>query len=404
MQYHDWTMSMRKVAVIIVAAGRGARAGEASGPKQYRMIGGQPVLRRSISAFAGVPALGSGLVVVVHPDDRDLFAAATSGLDPSVASVDGGATRQDSVRCGLEALEAFAPDIVLIHDAARPFVDAGTIARVIAAVGDGHGAIPATAVSDTLKRSSETGHIAGTVDREGLFAAQTPQGFPYRAILEAHRAAAKAGLGAFTDDAAIAEWAGLSVKLVEGSPENLKLTRNEDIVRADRILKGEAQMIDVRTGNGYDVHQLVDGDQVTLCGVSIPHDQTLLGHSDADVCLHALTDALLATCGAGDIGTHFPPSDEQWRGAASHIFVRRAVEIVREHGGRIANADITLICEAPKVAPHREAMRLAVAEMTGLELFRVSVKATTNETIGFVGRREGIAALATASVIYGEAK
>ena len=392
-------MSNPKVAVIIVAAGRGARAGQAAGPKQYREIGGQTVLRRSISAFPDVP--GDGLVVVIHPEDRDLFAEATRGIVPAVQAVDGGVTRQDSVRCGLEALEALSPDIVLIHDAARPFVDAATIARVIAAVTDGRGAIPATAVSDTLKRSSEAGHIAGTVDREGLFAAQTPQGFPYRAILAAHRAAAVAGLGAFTDDAAIAEWAGLSVTLVEGSPENLKLTRNEDIVRADRILRGN-RMIDVRTGNGYDVHQLVEGDQVTLCGVSIPHDQTLLGHSDADVCLHALTDALLATCGAGDIGTHFPPSEEEWRGAASHIFVRRAVEIVRENGGRIANADITLICEAPKVAPHREAMRQAVAEMTGLDLFRVSVKATTNETIGFVGRREGIAALATVSVIYGE--
>ncbi|GGD25075.1 bifunctional 2-C-methyl-D-erythritol 4-phosphate cytidylyltransferase/2-C-methyl-D-erythritol 2,4-cyclodiphosphate synthase [Aureimonas glaciei] len=397
-------MSKRKVAVIIVAAGRGARAGQSAGPKQYRRIGGRTVLERSISAFADVTDLAAGLVVVIHPEDRDPFAAATSGFAAPVATVPGGATRQGSVLCGLEALEAFSPDIVLIHDAARPFVDGATIARVIDGIGDETGAIPATAVSDTLKRATQAGHIDDTVDRESLFAAQTPQGFPYRAILAAHRAAAAAGLGAFTDDAAIAEWAGLAVRLVEGSPENLKLTRNEDIIRADRILRGEAAMIDVRTGNGYDVHQLVDGDHVTLCGVSIPHDQTLLGHSDADVCLHALTDALLATCGAGDIGTHFPPSDEQWRGAASHIFVRRAVEIVRENGGRIANADITLICEAPKVAPHREAMRQTVAEMTGLDLFRVSVKATTNETIGFVGRREGIAALATVSVIYGEAR
>ncbi|BDA84668.1 bifunctional enzyme IspD/IspF [Aureimonas sp. SA4125] len=397
-------MPNSKVAVIIVAAGRGARAGQAAGPKQYREIGGRTVLARSIDAFATTADLGDRLVVVIHPDDRDRFELATASSRQPVRSVDGGATRQDSVRRGLEALTDLEPDIVLIHDAARPFVDAGTIARVVAGVGNAWGAIPAMAVSDTLKRAGDAGDITETVDRAGLYAAQTPQGFPYAAVLAAHRAAAEAGLDAFTDDAAIAEWAGMAVRLVEGSPENLKLTRNEDIIRADRILRGEAELIDVRTGNGYDVHQLVDGDHVTLCGVRITHDQTLLGHSDADVCLHALTDALLATCGAGDIGTHFPPSEEEWRGAASHIFVRRAVEIVREHGGRIANADITLICEAPKVAPHREAMRRAVAEMTGLDLFRVSVKATTNETIGFVGRREGIAALATASVIYGEGR
>ncbi|MBC8129700.1 MAG: 2-C-methyl-D-erythritol 2,4-cyclodiphosphate synthase, partial [Rhizobiaceae bacterium] len=269
-------------------------------------------------------------------------------------------------------------------------------------VGPGVGALPAMPVADTLKRSASDGTIAETVDRTSLFGAQTPQGFLFGEIRDAHRAAASAGRADFTDDAAIAEWAGMTVRLVEGSPDNLKLTRADDIQRADRSLARVPAMIDVRTGNGYDVHQLVPGDHVTLCGVRIAHDRTLSGHSDADVGLHALTDALLATCGAGDIGDHFPPSDPQWRGAASHIFVRHAVALVTRHGGRLCNADVTLISEAPKIAPHREAMRMAIADMTGLALERVSVKATTNETIGFVGRREGIAAIATASVVYGD--
>ncbi|MEP0508854.1 MAG: 2-C-methyl-D-erythritol 2,4-cyclodiphosphate synthase, partial [Aurantimonas coralicida] len=247
-------------------------------------------------------------------------------------------------------------------------------------------------------------HIAATVDRRDLYAAQTPQGFPFAAICAAHEAAAASGRDDFTDDASIAEWAGLPVRLVEGLAENVKLTTARDIALADERMRGIRSMIDVRTGNGYDVHRLVAGDHVTLCGIAIPHDQALDGHSDADVGLHALTDALLATCGAGDIGDHFPPSDPQWRGAPSRIFVEKAVEIVRAKGGRIMNADISLICEAPKIAPHRAAMCAAIAAMTGLDAERVSVKATTNETIGFVGRREGIAAIATASVSYGETR
>jgi 2-C-methyl-D-erythritol 4-phosphate cytidylyltransferase/2-C-methyl-D-erythritol 2,4-cyclodiphosphate synthase len=394
-------MPDRRTAAVILAAGRGERAGQsAEGPKQYRPLAGEAVLTHTLRAFAQ-SALVETIVVVIHPDDVSLFEAASAAIDAELIVVHGGATRQASVHCGIEALAGIGPDIVLLHDGARPFIDTATIARVIAAVDDGIGALPALAIADTLKRASDDGIVADTVDRRHLFSAQTPQGFPYPAIRAAHAAAAAEGRSDFTDDAAVAEWAGMAVRLVEGAPENVKLTRQDDIVRADRTMRG-MHVIDVRTGNGYDVHQLVPGDHVTLCGVRIAHDQTLLGHSDADVGLHALTDALLATCGEGDIGTHFPPSDPQWRGAASHIFVRHAVKLLREHGGRICNVDITLISEAPKVAPHRAAMVAALAEMTGLEPFRVSVKATTNETIGFVGRREGIAAIATASVVYGD--
>ncbi|UIJ74094.1 bifunctional 2-C-methyl-D-erythritol 4-phosphate cytidylyltransferase/2-C-methyl-D-erythritol 2,4-cyclodiphosphate synthase [Aurantimonas sp. HBX-1] len=389
-------------AAIIVAAGRGERAGQsAEGPKQYRNIGGIPVLRRTIEQFLAHSGIDR-VAVVVHPDDRALLSAALGNRLSQVMVVEGGPTRQSSVRRGLEALaSAPEPQTVLIHDGVRPFVDAALIDRTLAAVGATTGVIPAIAVADTLKRGAADGIIEATIDRRSLFAAQTPQAFPFAAIRAAHAAAAGEARE-FTDDASIAEWAGMSVRLVEGSADNVKLTTARDIALADERLKGTHRMIDVRTGNGYDVHRLTQGDHVTLCGVSIPHDGGLDGHSDADVGLHALTDALLATCGAGDIGDHFPPSDPQWRGAASHIFVEKAVAIVRGKGGRIMNADISLICEAPKIAPHREAMRQAIAAMTGLDLDRVSVKATTNEAIGFVGRREGIAAIATASVAYGE--
>ena len=397
-----------RIAAVIVAAGRGERAGQSvEGPKQYRRVGGRAVIAHTLEVFADHPRIDR-IILVIHRDDHALLARAIGEMEPRISAVEGGATRQDSVRRGLEALVPMAPRTVLIHDAVRPFIDAATVDRVLAAIDERTGAIPAIAVADTLKKTGAGGFaplIASTVDRNGLFAAQTPQGFGYEAILSAHRAAAESSSCDFTDDASIAEWAGLPVRIVPGLVENVKLTTARDIAMADeRLSRNEASMIDVRTGNGYDVHQLVAGDHVTLCGVAIPHDQTLAGHSDADVGLHALTDALLATCGAGDIGDHFPPSDPQWRGAASRIFVEKAVAVVAEKGGRIMNADISLICEAPKIAPHREAMRQAIAAMTGLSLDRVSVKATTNETIGFVGRREGIAAIATASVVYGEAK
>ena len=389
--------------VVIVAAGRGERAGaHAEGPKQYRRIGGRPVISHTLDLFVKWPQ-ARRIVVVIHPDDEALLETALAAALPAGARlsvVHGGATRQQSVLAGLEALADAGISHVLIQDAVRPFVDAALLDRILAAFDSGARAVlPAVPVADTLKRADAAGHVGETVSRAGLYAAQTPQSFDYAVILDAHRQAAASGLGDFTDDAAIAEWAGVPVRLVEGSAGNVKLTLQKDIAMADARLS--AALPDVRTGNGYDVHQLVEGDGVTLCGVLIPHDQRLSGHSDADVALHALTDALLATCGAGDIGDHFPPSDPQWKGAASRIFLEHAARIVRENGGTIMNADVSLIAEAPKVGPHREAMRRNLSEFLGIALERCSVKATTNEKIGFVGRREGIAAIATATVVYG---
>ena len=391
-----------RFAVIIVAAGRGERAGSPEeGPKQYRPIGGRAVIVHTLDTFADWPSTAQ-IVVVIHPDDKALFRAAASRIRfaADITTVHGGATRQMSVLAGLQAAADLNATHVLIHDAVRPFVDHALLQRIADALANGAGCVlPATAVADTLKRSSSHGLVIETVSRAGLFAAQTPQAFALPAILAAHRAAANSGRTDFTDDASIAEWAGLPVHLIEGSPDNVKLTVKRDIAMADEKFLHTA-LPDVRTGNGYDVHQLEPGDGVTLCGIFIPHDQRLQGHSDADVALHALTDALLATCGAGDIGDHFPPSDMQWKGAASHIFLEHAAKIVREHGGTIMNADVTLIAEAPKIGPHRQEMREKLAEILAISLDRCSVKATTNETIGFVGRREGIASIATATVVF----
>lgn len=389
--------------IVIVAAGRGERAGsQQDGPKQYRLVGGRPVISHTLDVFATWPRQKT-IVVVIHPDDEALFQQALGHLADNrrtVTLVHGGPTRQLSVLAGLKALEASRITHVMIQDAVRPFVDHALLDRCFSALADGAEAVlPAVAVADTLKRGSPDGKVVDTVSRTGLFAAQTPQCFRFEPILSAHAQAAASGRADFTDDASIAEWAGMPVTLVEGSVDNIKLTLKRDISMADEKLSRNI-LPDVRTGNGYDVHQLVDGDGVTLCGVFIPHDQKLLGHSDADVALHALTDALLATCGAGDIGDHFPPSDPQWKGAASRIFLEHAAKIVRDHGGTIMNADISLIAEAPKVGPHRQAMRENLAAMLDISLDRCSVKATTNEKIGFVGRREGIAAIATATVVY----
>lgn len=388
----------KDTAVVIVAAGRGERAGQEGGPKQYRLVGGVPVIRRTVEAFASC-GLAGRIIVVVHRDDDKLAAEALAGIDGNISLVTGGATRQASTLLGLQALADNPPAQVMIHDAVRPFIDRELLARILTALGGENGAIPALAVSDTLKKADKK-VICGTVERAGLYAAQTPQAFPFLAILKAHLSAAESGRSDFTDDASICEWAGIPVNIVEGSPENVKLTWKRDIELADERLSSYSAFPDVRTGNGYDVHSFEPGDHVTLCGVDIPHDAKLNGHSDADVALHALTDALLATRGAGDIGTHFPPSDPQWRGAASSIFVKHAVSIVRAAGGRIANADITLICEAPKVGPHRQAMTAVLSEILDIDADRVSVKATTNEKLGFIGRKEGIAAIATATVVY----
>jgi 2-C-methyl-D-erythritol 4-phosphate cytidylyltransferase / 2-C-methyl-D-erythritol 2,4-cyclodiphosphate synthase len=315
--------------------------------------------------------------------------------------VTGGATRQASVLRGLVAFEGSGITHVMIHDAVRPFFTPRLLdACRDALLGGERAVLPVTAVADTLKRGTPENYCDGTVPRAGLYAAQTPQSFEYDLILAGHRAAAAAEQSDFTDDAAIAEWQEIPVKLVEGDRDNIKLTLARDIELADERLRG-AMIPDIRTGNGYDVHQLVEGDGVTLCGIKIPHSQMLKGHSDADVALHALTDALLATCGAGDIGDHFPPSDPQWKGAPSRIFLEHAAKIVREHGGTIMNADVSVIAEAPKIGPHRESMRKMLSDMLGIDLERCSVKATTNEKIGFVGRGEGIAAIATATVAYG---
>lgn len=391
------------IGILIVAAGRGERAGSASdGPKQYRVIGERPVISETLSRFLSWPQCGP-IVVVIHPDDQALFDRSVAGLPhfKQLRSVYGGATRQASVLKGLEAFADTGISHVMIQDAVRPFVSLALLDRVREALADGADAVlPATAVADTLKRGSKDGFSIETVDRAGLYAAQTPQSFAFEPILAAHRAAAKSGISDFTDDASIAEWAEIPVKLVEGDRENVKLTLARDIELAHEKLMKQ-QLPDVRTGNGYDVHQLEPGDGVTLCGVFIPHDHKLKGHSDADVALHALTDALLATCGAGDIGDHFPPSDPQWRGAPSKIFLAHAAKIVREHGGTIMNADVSLIAEEPKIGPHRQDMRQALANILGIDLERCSVKATTNEKIGFIGRGEGIAAIATATVVYG---
>ena len=391
-------MTAGRIGAVIVAAGRGERAGQsAEGPKQYRHIGGRPVIRRTLEAFLAHPRIDV-VAVAIHEDDGALFAEAAGELAGRVIAIPGGVTRQASTRAALLALRDSGVDAVLIHDGVRPFIDGALIDRVIDGLDGGHGSLPALAVSDTLKRAAD-GVVGTTVPRDGLFAAQTPQGFVFGPILAAHERAHAAGREDFTDDAAIAEWACIPVRLVEGSPDNVKLTWAREIEMANARLSA-GQLPDVRTGNGYDVHCFAEGDHVTLCGVAIPHGKRLSGHSDADVALHALTDALLATCGAGDIGTHFPPSDMRWKGAASRIFVEEAVRIVREKGGRIANADITLIAEAPKIGPHRAAMVAELTAMLGISPDRVSVKATTNERLGFVGREEGIAAIATASVVY----
>jgi 2-C-methyl-D-erythritol 4-phosphate cytidylyltransferase/2-C-methyl-D-erythritol 2,4-cyclodiphosphate synthase len=391
------------IGILVVAAGRGERAGSAAeGPKQYRRIGDRAVIAETLKRLHDWPHSGP-IVVVIHPDDQSLFDRAVTDLPTSLdlRTVHGGATRQASVLNGLEAFADSGLRHVMIQDAVRPFLSPELLDRVKAALeGGAEAVLPATAVADTLKRQTDDGRSTETVERAGLYAAQTPQSFAFAPILAAHRAAAQSGIIHFTDDASIAEWANIPVRLIEGDRENVKLTLARDIELAHEKLMSR-QIPDVRTGNGYDVHQLEPGDGVTLCGVFIAHDHRLKGHSDADVALHALTDALLATCGAGDIGDHFPPSDPQWKGAASKIFLAHAAKIVRAHGGTIMNADVSLIAEEPKIGPHRQAMRQALADILRIDLQRCSVKATTNEKIGFIGRGEGIAAIATATVVYG---
>jgi 2-C-methyl-D-erythritol 4-phosphate cytidylyltransferase / 2-C-methyl-D-erythritol 2,4-cyclodiphosphate synthase len=380
---------MSSCIALVVAAGRGTRLG-APLPKQYLPLGGVPVLRHGLRTLLAHPAIAS-VRVIIHPDDRAHYDAAAGGLD-LMAPVDGGAQRQDSVRNGLESLAGEAPDLVLIHDGARPFLDHGVVDRVLAGLESHQGAIAALPVQDTVKRGNGV-RIVATIDRSALWRAQTPQGFHYRPILDAHRAAAGAEL---SDDAAVAERAGIAVALVEGSEDNFKVTTMDDLARAERHLA--ARNGDIRTGQGFDVHVFGPGDHVWLCGVAVPHAQGLVGHSDADVGLHALTDAMLGAIGAGDIGMHFPPSEPQWRGAPSHRFLRHAAGLVAAAGGSIAHVDVTIICERPQVGPHRAAMTARIAEILALAPTRVNVKATTTEGLGFTGRGEGIAAQAVATI------
>ena len=390
---------MPKTAVLIVAAGKGARAGT-SLPKQYESLAGQPMLRRTVQAFAG-----HAVQVVIGPGQDALAAAALDGL-ALPPPVTGGATRQESVRLGLEALAGFfgeeggAPDFVLIHDAARPLISPHVIAAVVAALeGGADGALPMVAAADTLRRQGADGRWT-LVSRDNLYRAQTPQGFVYGKILKAHRDHAGEEV---TDDVALAELAGMTVVMVEGEEKNLKVTRNEDFALVEAMIgpsadDRSADDKDVRTASGYDVHKFTDGDHIWLCGLKIPHSHGLEGHSDADVGLHAITDALLGCIGEGDIGMHFPPTDERWRGAASWQFLDHAAALVRGRGGVISHVDVTLICERPKVGPHRDAMKANIAAILQIELSRVSVKATTTEGLGFTGRREGIAAQAIATI------
>lgn len=368
-------------AAIVTAAGRGARAG--GEPKQWRDLAGRSVLARSLEAFAGFDRV----VLVVHPDD---MARAIRDFAGGVTIVTGGDTRAASVMAGLQALEGQATH-VLIHDGARPLVSDAVIGGVIDALQAGApAAAPALPVTDALWRGQDSA-VTGTARREGLFRAQTPQGFTLEQISAAHRLHPDNA----ADDVELALKAGIAVAITPGSEDNLKITFPADFARAERILGGA---MDIRLGNGYDVHAFGPGDHVWLCGVRIAHDAGLAGHSDADVGMHALTDALYGALAEGDIGRHFPPSDPQWKGADSAIFLRHAADLFRSRGFALGNADVTLICEAPKIGPHAAAMQARLAAIMDVEASRVSVKATTSERLGFTGRREGIAAIATAAL------
>jgi 2-C-methyl-D-erythritol 4-phosphate cytidylyltransferase / 2-C-methyl-D-erythritol 2,4-cyclodiphosphate synthase len=373
-----------RIAAVLVAAGSGSRFG-ADSPKQFATLAGRPVIRHAAETLAAHASL---LQPVCH---SPRIGAALKGI-AHLPPVAGGATRQDSVRSGLEALAPHAPDIVLVHDAARPFIPPGTIPALLAALRDSPGAIPAVPVADTLKRAPQ-GRIIETVPREGLFRAQTPQAFRFDILLSAHRAHRATPA---TDDAALLEAAGEAVAVVPGSDDNIKLTYAEDLMRLERVFL--ARLLP-RVGTGFDVHALAPDRPLTLCGILIPHDKGLIGHSDADVGIHALCDAIYGALAEGDIGRHFPPAEAAWKDADSTRFLAHAAGRITARGGMLANADITLICERPKIAPHAEAMRRRLAEILGIDITRLSVKATTTERLGFTGRGEGIAAQAVATVL-----
>jgi 2-C-methyl-D-erythritol 4-phosphate cytidylyltransferase/2-C-methyl-D-erythritol 2,4-cyclodiphosphate synthase len=382
-----------ETVALIVAAGRGSRM-PGDVPKQYRHLHGRAILRHVLEAFVAHPAI-SGVCTVIHPDDDARFTEVSRGLDlgPPVL---GGDTRQESVRNGLESLaRGTAPERVLIHDGARPLTTNALIDRVIDALDDADGVVPALPMTDTVKRVAGNA-IIETIDRGGLFRAQTPQGFRFPELLSAHeRATANSGAQNFTDDASIAEAAGLRVAVVAGEERNIKITHDDDLARAAAWLHGARE---TRVGSGVDVHAFGPGDSVRLGGVDIPHNKSLAGHSDADVALHALTDAILGAIGDGDIGSHFPPSDARWRGADSSQFLAHAADLLRRRHGALVHIDLTIICEQPRIGPHREAMRARIADILALDVSRISVKATTTEGLGFTGRSEGIAAQASVTI------
>jgi 2-C-methyl-D-erythritol 4-phosphate cytidylyltransferase / 2-C-methyl-D-erythritol 2,4-cyclodiphosphate synthase len=387
------------LAILVVAAGRGTRAGQGL-PKQYRPLAGKPLLEHTLLTLLQA-APEARVIAAIHPDDIELYRQTVAALPRDLATrllppTFGGETRQISVFKGLEALAHAAPGIVLIHDGARPFASRGLIERARAAALAHGAAVPGLGVTDTVKQIDADGRIVATPPRDRLRTVQTPQAFRFELVLAAHRKAAAAGQQGLTDDAAIAEWAGHPVHVFEGEQDNMKITTADDIALAEAKLA--RTLDDVRMGQGYDVHAFGPGDHVWLGGLKIPHDHGLVGHSDADVLSHAITDAIFGAIGDGDIGSHFPPSDPQWRGAASSIFLAAAVEHLRKRGGMLANVDATLICERPKIGPHRDAIRRSLAEIMGVSLDRVAVKATTSERLGFTGREEGMAALAIATV------
>ena len=385
----------KTIVALVVAAGRGERAGAIGLPKQYRSVAGKPLLTRTLDALLAVKAIDR-VIAVIGAGQEEMFADLGLSDARLAAPVIGGETRQVSVLKGLESLAGQPPDIVLIHDGARPFVDAALIGNVIAALVDADGALPVTLVTDTIKRSLDGKTVGGTEDRTQLFAAQTPQGFHFNAIYNAHRRAIEMSDG-FTDDAAIAEWAGLSVALAQGNTRNIKITLPDDFERAERMLT-EGQTMETRVGSGYDVHAFAEGDAVVLGNIAIPHTARLKGHSDADVVLHALADAIYGALADGDIGKHFPPGEMKWKDADSSIFLEHASELVRQRGGRLVNMDATIICEHPKIGPHVGAMRARIAEIARVSVDRVAIKATTSERLGFTGREEGIAAQAVATI------
>ncbi len=388
----------RSVAVVIVAAGRGQRFGEAL-PKQYSTLGGMTVLERSIQCFLEHPRV-THVQPVIAEADQHLFQDLSLKSDKLLDAVPGGANRQASVRAGLYALADHNPDLVLIHDGARPLIRVDTIDRVISALYEDDAVVAGIPASDTLRKVDDAGHSCGMIDRGEIWRAQTPQGFTFEKILAAHRAAPHEN---FTDDAALAEYMAIPVKLVEDHISNIKITHPDDLAIAEALLSEGMQAdvtAEVRTGFGYDVHRFETGDHVMLCGLSVPHTSGLAGHSDADVALHALVDALLGAAGLEDIGAHFPPSDERWCGASSSLFVEEARRLITEAGGQISNVDVTIICEAPKVGPYRGEMRQRVADLLAIDISRVNIKATTTEGLGFTGRSEGIAAQAVATLQY----